>query len=105
MFYTVDSSGITLRVRLTPNSSCCKIMGTYTAADGLDYLKINVISPPEKGKANAELLKFLAKTFHIAKTNLTIVYGELDRYKKILITSTSLLDNKDLDKLIEKEQI
>lgn len=103
MFYTVDSSGITLRVRLTPNSSCCKIMGLFTDADGNDYLKINVTSVPEKGKANAELIKFLAQTLHTAKTNFTIIYGELDRYKKILITSTSSLNEKDLDKLIEKE--
>lgn len=78
-------------------------MGLYTDADGTDYIKINVISPPEKGKANAEVIKFLAKSLKIAKSDLTIISGELDRYKKILITSKSDFIKKAVNKLIEKE--
>jgi len=87
MFFFQRDNTIILRVRLTPNSSCCKVMGIFTDASGDDYLKINVISAPEKGKANAELLKFLSQHLKIAKSDLTIISGELDRYKKILITS------------------
>ena len=78
-------------------------MGLFTDADGTDYIKINVISPPEKGKANAELIKFLAKSLKIAKSDFTIISGELDRYKKILITSKSDFIEKAVNKLIEKE--
>ena len=55
--------------------------------DGTEYLKINIISIPEKGKANIELINWLSKKLKIAKSNITIISGELDRYKKLLITS------------------
>lgn len=77
-------------------------MGIFTSAENEDFLKINVISPPEKGKANAELIKFLAKQLKIAKSNFTILSGELDRYKKIFITSPKDLTD-DFNNLYEKE--
>ncbi|MBQ9731913.1 MAG: DUF167 domain-containing protein [Alphaproteobacteria bacterium] len=80
---------ILLRVRLSPNSSCCKVCGIYTSADDCKWLKINVISVPEKGKANQELIKFLSKELKLAKSAFSIISGELDRYKKILITTNA----------------
>lgn len=76
---------IHLRVRLTPNSRCCKCGGVFVAADGGEYLKINVVSVPEKGKANQELICFLSKKLKVAKSAIKIVGGETDRCKKILI--------------------
>lgn len=85
MVYEKTQQGMILRVRLTPNSSCCKINGVFVGTDGAEWLKINVVSVPEKGKANQELLKFLSGELKIAKSAMTIVSGKLDRYKKILI--------------------
>ena len=87
LFFEEDKQGTVLRVRLTPNSSCCKISGTFTSADNVSWLKINVNSVPEKGKANQELIKFLSKELKLAKSCFTIISGELDRYKKILINT------------------
>ena len=42
---------------------------------------------PEKGKANKELIAFLANKLKIAKSSMQIISGELDRWKKIAITS------------------
>ncbi len=77
-----------LRVRLAPNSSCCKIGGIFVDPNGDEWLKISVISVPEKGKANHELIKLLAKELKIAKSQIEIIGGELDRYKKILLPIT-----------------
>lgn len=74
-----------MRVRLAPNSSCCKVSGLFADADGVEWLKICVISVPEKGRANQELIKFLAAQLKIAKSAIEIASGELDRYKKILL--------------------
>ena len=92
MFFETANNGIILRVRLTPNSSCCKTNGIFTTPDNIDYLKINVISVPEKGKANAELITWLSKKLKIAKSDIKLISGELDRYKKILINNV----NQDL---------
>lgn len=74
-----------MRVRLTPNSSCCKKNGFFVTPENEAYLKINVVSVPEKGKANKELISYLAKALKIAKTDMEIISGALDRCKKVLI--------------------
>lgn len=74
-----------MRVRLAPNSSCCKVGGVFVDPNADEWLKISVVSVPEKGKANQELIKFLAKEFKVAKSQIEIIGGELDRYKKILL--------------------
>ena len=94
MVFEENSQGLILRVRLAPNSSCCRINGIFAAADGAEWLKINVVSVPEKGRANQELIKFLAGELKIAKSAMDIVGGELDRYKKILLkTDSATLEN------------
>lgn len=92
MFFDATDKGIILRVRISPNSSFCSIKGVFDSTEGLQFLKINVISVPEKGKANRELVEFLAKKMKIAKSNFEIISGDTDRYKKILIKS----EDKDI---------
>lgn len=75
-----------MRVRLIPNSSSCRLCGFFRDVEGQDFLKIAVISVPEKGKANKELINYLAKSLKIAKSLIEIVAGEFDKYKKIKIT-------------------
>ena len=53
MVYEAVKEGMILRVRLTPNSSSCNKGGIYEAADGKAYVKISVVSIPEKGKAES----------------------------------------------------
>ena len=103
MFFDKTDQGIILRVRLSPNSSCCKVLGIFTSPDNLEFIKISVISVPEKGKANKELINWLSKTLDIAKSNFTIITGELDKYKKILITAEQSSVIKALNNLLPKE--
>lgn len=58
MFFREVAEGIILNVRIMPNASVCGARGVFTDADGAEYLKISVVSIPEKGKANKELLSF-----------------------------------------------
>ena len=88
-FFDKTSEGYILRVRLTPNSSLCRSGGIITNAQNEMFLKIGVISVPEKGKANKELITFLAKKLKIAKSSIQIISGELDRWKKLAITAPS----------------
>ena len=99
-FYQKTNKGYLLRVRLTPNSSLVKTAGIFLNADDEAYLKISVISVPEKGKANKELLDFLAKKLDIAKSCLEVVSGQTDRFKKICITTDKNLDEK-LEELVK----
>lgn len=74
-----------MNVRIMPNASVCGARGVFTDADGAEYLKISVVSIPEKGKANKELLSFLAKRLKTAKSNFEIISGASERCKRILI--------------------
>lgn len=93
-FFEATKDGYLLRVRLTPNSSLLKTNGLMENANGETFLKINVVSVPEKGKANKELLDFLSKVLDISKSSMEIISGQTDRCKKIKITTNLNLTNK-----------
>ncbi len=50
-----------------------------------DTIKINIASQAERGRANQELVKFLAKTFGVAKSEVKIISGAGNRVKLIKI--------------------
>lgn len=87
-----------------PNSSSCRVNGLFSDAEGMQFLKICVVSVPEKGKANKELLNFLSKKIGIGKSQMEIVSGELDRYKKIKIIGDISAIVSKLQKLITEGQ-
>ncbi|MEO0165126.1 MAG: DUF167 domain-containing protein [candidate division WOR-3 bacterium] len=52
---------------------------------GKDLYKVKLISPPEKGKANEELIEVLADYFNTKKSNIRIIKGEFGRDKVVEI--------------------
>jgi uncharacterized protein (TIGR00251 family) len=68
---------MTLRVKVIPRSAKTEIVGTM--ADGT--LKIRIAAPPEKGKANAELIRFLAA--HYGASRVEIVSGHTAALKMV----------------------
>lgn len=100
-FFSKTSEGYVIRVRLTPNSSSCRVVGTINNAEAQTFIKINVTAVPEKGKANKELLEFLSKYLKISKSSMEIVSGELDHWKKVVIKTDNDLTDK-LSKLAEE---
>ncbi len=84
---------IILKVKIIPKSKCNKLVGYEN-----DILKIKINAPAQKGKANKELIYFLAKILSISQRDITIISGETSRIKKIQIENIS---NEDLNKLIK----
>ncbi|PLX22155.1 hypothetical protein C0584_00165 [Candidatus Parcubacteria bacterium] len=74
-----------LKVKANPNSGKTEVAGILDD----DTIKINIKAVPEKGKANKELIKFLAKEFSISKDNVNIISGGFDRVKLIKLTKNS----------------
>ena len=104
MFYEQTTNGYIIRIRVTPNSSKCSVCGIFTDCGGQDFLKINLTSVPEKGKANSELIKLLSKTLHISKSSFSIISGETDRYKKLLIITEISNTTETAIKELEQEK-
>lgn len=71
---------ITVELKVIPSSGRSGWM-----RDKSGMLKCFLISPPEKGKANAELLKNIAQALGIARNSLSIISGSQSRKKVIKI--------------------
>lgn len=74
---------IYIRVKVAPSS---KIQKVQLMSDNKTY-KVYIQSPPEKGKANQELIKFLAQTNQTKSHNIKIISGEFSQIKLIKITN------------------
>lgn len=79
-FYQWDNQDLLLAVYVQPRSSKTQIVGAYG-----DRLKIKITAPPVDGKANKELIKLLAKTFSVPKSNISLLNGETSREKRFKI--------------------
>lgn len=70
-----------VRVKVRPKSRENKIVEVME--DGT--LKVRIKAAPEKGKANKELIKVLAKKYSVKKSEVEIVSGKTDQIKLIKI--------------------
>lgn len=77
---STSPEGVRLRVYAQPGASKNQIAGPHG-----DSLKIKIHAIPEDGKANAELISFLAKQLGVAKSTLELVSGQTSRNKVILV--------------------
>ncbi len=84
--FVVVDGGVKLAVRLTPKASANRIDGVAVDAAGSALLKVSVTAIPEDGKANAALIKLLAKEWRLPKSAMEIVQGATDRRKVVLIS-------------------
>jgi uncharacterized protein (TIGR00251 family) len=48
-------------------------------------LRFRIAAPPEDGRANAELIAFLAKSLGLAKREIALVRGEKSRLKTLAL--------------------
>ena len=74
-----------LSVHITPKSRKNEIIGWSEDAKGQPVLKVKVVAVPEDGKANAELITFLAKQWDIPKSAIEITSGATSRHKRLKI--------------------
>ena len=69
-----------IKLYIRPGASETRVEGIYQ-----DRIKIRISAPPEKGKANKELLRFIAKVLLIPKSRISILSGKTSNYKEIQI--------------------
>jgi hypothetical protein len=84
--FAVTDKGLRLTVRLTPRASRNRIEGVIAGPDREPALKVSVTAPPEAGKANAALIKLLAKEWRVAKSRIAITAGASARLKTLTFT-------------------
>lgn len=74
------AEGLVLRLYIQPKASRDNIIGLHG-----DELKVAITAPPVDGKANAHLVKYLAKQFRVAKSQVILEKGETGRHKQVKI--------------------
>ena len=84
-FLEQTDSGVLIKVFVKPNQKKQTLFFSSTDA----FLTIHIRAPPNKGKANKEVLKLLAKTLDIATGAITLRSGSTSRNKIFLVTSLS----------------
>ena len=86
-----------LALKVTPGAKKNEILGWED-----DYpqvgrvLKVKIAAPPVEGKANKEIVLFLAKVLGVTKSSIEVVHGTSGRIKLVEIpdgTDLSVLEN------------
>lgn len=72
-----------LSVRVQPGASRTGIAGP-AGVDGAE-LKIRVASPPVDGRANDELVRWIAKQLGVPRSDVTVERGEASRSKVVRV--------------------
>lgn len=74
---------LTLQIRAVPKSAATAWAGPM--ADG--SFKLKIAAAPERGKANEELVRFLAREFGVPRSQVEIVAGASSHSKLVRITT------------------
>ncbi len=78
--------GIELRLICAPSSRRVGIHNVVEDGHGGKALKISVSAPPEDGKANKSVIELLAKAWKLPKSRISILRGEAQKHKTILLS-------------------
>ncbi len=73
-----------LRIKVKTQAQVTGIKQIFKDKDG-EIMKIDIAAVPIKGKANRELIKFLADQFNVNRNNVSIVSGTREKFKLVKI--------------------
>lgn len=77
-----EAQAVVLTVHVQPGAKRTGVAGAHG-----DALKIRLAAPPADGKANAELIRFLAEAFDVPLRGVAILRGETSRDKAVRIVA------------------
>ncbi len=95
-FVQETNESILLKIAVKPNSRKQELV----IEPKENFLFIRLLSPPDKGKANKELLKLLSNFFNISLSNFQITAGHTSRNKVVKVSNVT--KEAIRDKLLEE---
>ena len=75
------ADGIRVALRVTPRAGRDEVRGIEVDAAGRGHLVVRVTAAPDAGKANAAVIKLLAKRWRVPSSTLRLVSGATARQK------------------------
>lgn len=85
-WYQWAGEDLTLCLRVQPKASRDEWVGPHG-----DAYKVRITAPPVDGKANAHLIKFVAKSFGVARSRVTLLAGDSGRSKRLCVHAPNVL--------------
>jgi uncharacterized protein (TIGR00251 family) len=76
---------IRLRLRVSPGAGHAAVVGRYGGA-----WKVRVTSPPERGRANADVVDLIADAVGVLRPDVRLVAGASSRDKVVELTGITL---------------
>jgi uncharacterized protein (TIGR00251 family) len=74
-----------LHIRVTPNARQSAIQGWEAHPLHGRVLRVRIAAPPAEGKANQEVVAFLAKVLGVGKSHVSLDKGSTSREKTLLV--------------------
>ena len=93
---TADSNNLGsyfVKIKVKTNSKLSRIY-----QDG-EIVRVDISSPPVKGKANNAIIKLFSKTIGIPKSSISIIRGHTSHTKIFLIKAPEMTIQQIIDKL------
>jgi uncharacterized protein (TIGR00251 family) len=87
-----DGDALVLTLHVQPGAKRTEFVGVHG-----DALKVRLAAPPVDGKANAELLRFLADAFGVPVRQVTLVRGETARGKTVRVEAPQVRPDRGWD--------
>ena len=84
-FLTEKDENVLVKIAVKPNSRKKNIIVDSKE----NFLFVNLLAPPDKGKANKELLRFLSNFLDISLSRFQISSGHTTRNKIVLIKNVT----------------
>ena len=84
------SGGIRVKLKVIPNAPRNEVV-RWSGGE----LTLKLVAPPVEGKANRELVKFLAKLLGVAGRDVEILRGDTSRHKTVSVIGVSAADAQE----------
>ena len=80
-----DGADLVLALHVQPGAKRTEVAGVHGAS-----LRLRVAAPPAEGRANAELVRFLAEAFGVPLRSVVLLRGAASREKQVRIVAPRL---------------
>lgn len=75
---------VVVRVHVAPGARRARLVGRHG-----DALKVAVVEPPERGRANEAVCRLLAEALGVAVGDVSVVAGATSRRKRVLVAGVA----------------
>ncbi len=103
--FDAAADGLRVALKVTPKAARAAIGGLGADADGRAFIKVAVTAAPERGKANAQVIKLLARAWRLAPSALSITGGATARRKTLHVAGDTPELLKHLNEWIETHHV